>query len=110
MRIPADATIAADKLTRYLLVARPWDDKARFLARAGFTLDDPDALAAAIRRLTAGAEAIEDSENDYGVFLRVEGQLVGPAGRLAVVLIWMRRHVDGSVHFVTLKPLKEKRL
>ena len=25
----------------------------------------------------------------------------------SVVLIWLRWHVDGSVHFVTLKPRKE---
>jgi hypothetical protein len=26
-----------EKLTRYLLVAREWDDKSKFLAQAGFT-------------------------------------------------------------------------
>ena len=29
--------IADDKLTRYLLVPREWDEKSGFLARAGFT-------------------------------------------------------------------------
>jgi hypothetical protein len=32
MRLPADAVIAAEKLSQYLLVPRPWDDKAKFLA------------------------------------------------------------------------------
>ena len=31
MRIPADATIAAEKLTGYLLLPRQWDDKSKFL-------------------------------------------------------------------------------
>ena len=38
MRIPADAVSAAEKLTGYLLLPRPWDDKAKFLAQAGFDL------------------------------------------------------------------------
>jgi len=38
MRIPADAVIAAEKLTGYLPLPRPWDDKAKFLAQAGFDL------------------------------------------------------------------------
>ncbi len=109
MRIPADAIIAPEKLTRYLLVERPWDDKAGFLARGGFTLANPRALERAIRELAATAEAIEDSSSEYGVIYRTEGKLAGPVGQLAVVMIWMRRHSDGRVHFATLKPRREKR-
>jgi len=108
MKIPADATIADDKLTGYLLVPRPRDDKSGFLAQAGFTQQNPQALREAIRRLADSSEAVEDGDNEYGTFLRVEGDLIGPLAMLSVVLIWMRRHVDGSTHFVTLKPRKEK--
>lgn len=41
MRIPADAIIPEDKLTRYLLVPREYDDKSRFLSQAEFTLANP---------------------------------------------------------------------
>ena len=56
MKIPEDAVIPVEKLTKYLLVPRPWDDKSRFLAQAGFDQSNPDALMAAIRALAIGAE------------------------------------------------------
>jgi hypothetical protein len=98
MRIPADALIPAEKLTRYLLLPRPWGDKAKFLAQAGFERANAEALLGALRALAASADSIEDGENDYGQFLRTE----------AVTAIWLRLHLDGQVRFVTLKPRREK--
>ena len=109
MRIPDDAIIAEDKLTRYLLVPRPWDDKSGFLRRAGFAPDKWMQLRDAIRTLADSAEAVEDGANEYGTFYRVDGPLVGPAMSPAVSLIWMRRAVDQRFHFVTLKPRREGR-
>jgi len=107
MRIPADAIIPAEKLTRYLLLPRPWDDKSRFLGQAGFSLHDPASLEDAIRRTAANFDAVDDGFNDYGTFFRVDGDLVGPTGRsLQVVIIWLQWKLDGSFHFVTLKPRK----
>jgi len=101
--------IPMEKLTAYLLVPREWDDKSKFLGAAGFTRDNPHLLLAAIRDLAAMTEAVEDGENEYGVFLRAEGRLTGPSGRtLAVVTIWLQLRSDGHTRFVTLKPLKEK--
>jgi hypothetical protein len=109
MHIPPNAIIPPEKLTRYLLVPRPWDDKSRFLAQAGFSLSDPDRLENAIRQTVAQFEAFEDGTNDYGTFFRVEGDLIGPNGcTLQVVLIWLQWRLDGTHHFVTLKPLKVK--
>ena len=51
MKIPSDAIIAHEKLTQYLLVERPRNDKARFLAQAGFTLANPLDLEVALREL-----------------------------------------------------------
>jgi len=105
MRIPETAVIPPEKLTKYLLVPRPWDDKSQFLARAGFTLNDPGELEGAIRRTAADCDAIEDGGNEYGTFFRVTGEIVGPGGRsLQVVLIWLQWKLDGTFHFVTLKP------
>jgi hypothetical protein len=79
-----------EKLTSYLLVPREWDDKSKFLSQAGFARDNPHLLLAAIRALAAQAEAEEDRENEYGVFLRAQGRLVGPNGEsLFVVTIWL---------------------
>ena len=109
MRIPPDAAIPRDKLTRYLLVERPWGDKSKFLARAGFTQTSSDELFVALRQLATAREAVADGGNEYGEFLRVEGDLIGPNGvTLPVVTIWLRWATDGSVRFVTLKPRREK--
>lgn len=109
MKIPADAVIPLDKITRYLLVFRERDDKSKFLAQAGFTRKNPHLLLAALSELAAAAEAMEDGDNEYGEFFRTEGELKGPNGRvLPVVLIWLRRYVDGQFRFVTLKPQKER--
>ena len=109
MRIPADATIADDKLMDYLLVQRPWDDKSGFLAQAGFFAKNWTELRDAIRNLADTAEAIEDGRNEYGVFYRNDGKLAGPGGTLSVTLIWLRRDTDSRFYFVTLKPHRERK-
>ena len=106
MKIPSSAIIPDEKLTKYLLVPRPWDDKSKYLGRAGFRLDQPGLLRDAIRELADRQEATEDGFNEYGTYWRVEGDLVGPNGRLPVVRIWLQWNIDGTVHFVTLKPRK----
>ena len=106
MKVPADAIIAPDKLTEYLLLPRQRNDKARFLAQGGFRREAPDVLARAIRELAASVPAVQDGYNEYGEFYRQEGDLTGPQGALRVVVVWLRWHVDGTWHFVTLKPAK----
>jgi hypothetical protein len=105
MRISGDAIIPRAKLTQYLLIPREVDDKAKFLAQAGFTLADPGMLEAAIHELIQTHDAIYDLTNEYGDFYRVEGPLIGPTGELVVVTIWLlQTGSDGSFRFVTLKP------
>lgn len=48
MKLPVDAIIAREKLTQYLLVPRQKNDKSRFLAQVGFTLQNPEALEEAV--------------------------------------------------------------
>jgi len=108
MKITHDAIIPDHKLTRYLLVPREQDDKSKFLAQAGFTLDNPEQLKAAIRQLADTVEAIEDRSNEYGTFYRVEGQLIGINDRkLSLTTIWLKRKVDSQFQFITLMPNKE---
>jgi hypothetical protein len=108
MKLPADVVIPVEKLMHYLLKPRPWDDKSKFLAQADFTLSNSQTLLSALYELARTAEAVIDGVNSYGEFLRAEGSLRGPNGRiLDVVTIWIRWHQGGPVRFVTLKPRKE---
>lgn len=108
MKIPENAVIPDDKITRYLLVQKARNDKSKFLAQSEFTLDNPEALKAAIRLLVEESEAVEDRRDEYGIFYQVMGELVGAnAVNLSVVTIWLQRRIGEKFQFVTLKPLKE---
>ena len=108
MKIPDDAVISEEKLTRYLLVPRLKDDKSKYLAQAGYTQANPEELLIAIRQLIATNEAVEDNINAYGVFYLVEGNLQGINNRnLLVVTVWLKSKYDGSFRFITLKPKKD---
>jgi len=52
VKIPEDAIIPDAKLTRYLLVLRPRNDKSKFMAQAGFIVENSPDLVAALRQLT----------------------------------------------------------
>jgi hypothetical protein len=109
MQIPQDALIPDAKITCYLLIYRPYDDKSNFLAKADFTLDNPDDLLAALRQVIQIGEAIEDRTDQYGVYYRVKGLLQGPNGiSLKVITVWLHRSIDQQFQFVTLVPDKEK--
>lgn len=110
MKLPSNVIIPNAKITRYLLVYREQDDKSKFLAQAGFTQDNPEQLEAAILQLIQNQEAVEDKNNEYGIFYRVEGDLNGVNNQqLAVVTIWLERKTDRQIQFITLKPKKEKK-
>jgi hypothetical protein len=108
VKIPSDALIPEDKLTRYLLVPRAKNDKSRFLAQAGFTLNNPRDLERAIRRITSSTDAIWIRHDEYGDFYSVDGDLIGPTGRAAVTTIWIiQTHLENRFRFVTLKPRRK---
>jgi hypothetical protein len=105
MRIPEDFIIPDAKITQYLLVPKARNDKSRFLAQAGFTQENPEALKLAIQSQAMDKEAIEEKSNEYGTFYQVEGELIGVNSvSLSVITVWLQRQVDGKFQFVTLKP------
>ena len=106
MFIPPTAIIPTEKLTAYLLVLRPKNDKSQFLVRAGFSALNPTALDHAIRTLIAENEAVQDRQDEYGTFYRVVGELRGPHGILWVVTVWLLRTADDHYQFITLKPAR----
>src|SRR5581483_2489559 len=104
MKIPINALIHRDKLTGYLLIPKHQNDKSQFLAKAGFTQENPEVLEAAIRRLISENEALPDRVDEYGTFYQVRGRLQGPNGILLVVTIWLQQQGEQGYRFITLKP------
>jgi hypothetical protein len=105
VRIPEDLIIPDGKIAQYLLVPKARNDKSKFLAQAGFTQENPEALKLSIQRQAIDREAIEEKQNEYGTFYQVEGELIGVNGvNLSVVTVWLQRQADGKFQFVTLKP------
>jgi hypothetical protein len=69
--LASDAVIAEEKLTNYLLVPLPKDDKSKFLHQAGYTLENWQQLEADLRSqvLTQTAQFLE--ETPYGTKYRI---------------------------------------
>jgi hypothetical protein len=80
VKLPADTVIAPEKLTRYLLVRQPRNDKSGFLARAGYSLANADVLLADLRAIAARNDAKLGDSNKYGHYYVIVGSLCGPNG------------------------------
>lgn len=105
MLLPQNAIIAEEKLTRYLLVPLPKDDKSKFLAQAGYTLDNWQKLEQDLRAqvLTQLAELVGTTR--YGEKYFIQASLRGRNGvELSVLTVWMME--NGITRFVTLVPDK----
>jgi hypothetical protein len=67
MRLPADTVIPDDKITKYLLVRRPRGDKSVWLESAGYSLEEPEQLAADLRAQLLSLDA-QPAGTDSRVF------------------------------------------
>ena len=107
MKLPANCEIPLPKLLQYLLVPLARADKSKFLARAGYTTENPLALIADIRSQILPLDATPAGATLFGDFFEIRGTLRGPNGlSLRVKTIWIREHLQGSTRFVTLLPDK----
>ena len=93
-------SIAETKITRYLLLELPKDDKSKFLAQANYTLENWQALKDDLIQLAQTNKADYISTTSYGMKYKIRGELRG----LKVITIWMV--VDDHAKFVTLIPDK----
>lgn len=108
MKLPADSIIASDKIRRYLLVPRRANDKSKFLAAAGYTLENWEKLEQDIRSAVADKEAVESRSDEHGTFYEVRTNWQTPNGRnILVVTVWIRLVETGQTKFVTLYPDQE---
>lgn len=100
-----DAIISEEKLTQYLLIPLPKDDKSKFLEQAGYSLKNWHQLEQDLRSqvLTKSAELVET--NRFGKKYRIRACLKGVNGvELNVLTIWMV--TTEATKFVTLVPDK----
>jgi hypothetical protein len=107
VKLPADARIATEKLSRYLLVRRSVGDKSEFLKRAGYTLDNAQRLERDIRRQILTEEAVVTRKTIYGQHYEIRASLTGPnKTTLKVRTVWMIELKTGITKFITLYPDK----
>ena len=105
MKLPADATIAPEKLTRYLLVPQTRGDKSAFLKRAGYSGENADRLLHDLRTQLLPLDAAPLQATQFGQFYEIHGALTGPNGAMIRVRsIWMKEHLSGQTKFITLVP------
>lgn len=103
MLLPASTVIAKEKLTKYLLVLLPKDDKSQFLQQGGYTLENWQQLEIDLRSqvLTKPAKFVE--ETIYGSKYRIDTILQGVNGvNLEITTIWILTNQQAK--FVTLIP------
>jgi hypothetical protein len=107
MKLPADATIAREKLTRYLLVPQGRGDKSAFLARAGYTMANANQLIEDLREQLLPLDAKPLHCTAFGDSYEIRGILHGPNRiTLRVRSIWMQEKLSGNTKFITLVPDK----
>jgi|SRR3954471_9639745 hypothetical protein len=109
MKLPANAIIAREKITRYLLIPQARGDKSAFLEPAGYKLETAEQLLRDLRAQMLPLEAAPGKANEFGQYYETRGRLTGPTGvTLAVRAIWMTEHLSGITKFVTLLPDKRR--
>lgn len=108
MKLPENTLIATEKLTQYLLVLRKRHDKSRWLAQAGYTLENWHLLEEDLRTQILSLDVIPTENTKYGQMYEIRGKLAGPNGRtLAVCTMWMTETTTGETKFITMYPDKE---
>ena len=103
----ARATIAAQKLTSYLLNPshKRGGAKAKLLLSLGYQTDAPDALESDLRTQHLPLDPTRTSENPYGVAYEIEGPISTPGGRIVrFVSIWQIDTGSDVPRFITMCP------
>lgn len=109
MKLPENTLIAREKLTLYLLVWRKRNDKSRWLAQAGYTIENWQILENDLRIQILSLDATPTGSTEYGQMYEIRGKLVGPNGKsLSVCTIWMTESATGNTKFITMYPDRRK--
>jgi hypothetical protein len=109
VKLPIDTIIAPEKLTKYLLVQREFDDKSQFLRQAGYTLENWEQLEQDLRLQVLPHDAVLIEQTVYGNIFEIRSSLTGPNEQtLFVKTIWMDELLSGVIKFITLYPDKRR--
>jgi hypothetical protein len=109
VKLPADAVIAFEKLTKYLLVKQARGDKSAFLAEAGYTSANPEQLLQDLRTQVLSKEAVPIGITKFGELYEIRAVLTGPTGTaIPIRSIWMREHLSHVTKFITLVPDRKR--
>ena len=113
MKLPLadEAEVPKAKIVLYLLNPehRRGKSKARFFLSRGFSVDNWETMAGALRRHAAEHEIAKEEPTPLGVRMVVEGVMTMPNGTVAEVRsIWFIEGGERIPRFVTDYPLKKK--
>lgn len=103
MYLNPNAIISPNKLTNYLLIPLPKDDKSQYLAQGGYTLNNWQQLERDLREQILTLEAQPTLKTKYGQKYQIIGSLICPNGLiLKIKTIWIV--TEEATKFVTLFP------
>ena len=99
-----NAIIPEAKLTKYLLVWKPKNDKSGFFFFLGYTIDNWKQLEEDLKKLLVN-QAIYNKSSNFGDIYEVKGILPGRNGvTLKVATYWIIDSLTNETRFITLLP------
>lgn len=108
MKLPSTTLIASEKIRDYLLSLRKRNDKSKWLAIAGYRLENWQQLEQDLRTQILSHDAIPTDKTKYGQIFEIKGTLNGPNGKtLEVHTVWMTEYESKSTKFITMFPQKK---
>ncbi len=113
MKLPnaVSAVVELEKVCGYLLNTehRYGASKSKFFRQFGFTLEDWESLAEALREHGRMYDVSNEKETGFGPRYEVDGNLTAPDGRQPRVrTVWQIDHGDTRPRLITAHPLEEK--
>jgi hypothetical protein len=84
-------------------------NKSLWLESAGYSLEEPEQLAADLRAQLLSLDAQPAGTDNFGDYFETSGPLKGPSGKtLRARAIWMTEHLSGETRLITLLPDKNR--
>jgi hypothetical protein len=113
MKLPNrhEAIVSEEKITGYLLSDSQHQGrhKAAFFRHFGFSVDDWQVLAEALRAHVMEHEVARTSDSPHGIRYTVEGELTTPQGRRPLVrTVWIVDHGTEIPRLVSAYPLARR--